>query len=145
MPDITDKHTRSRMMSGIRGKGNRSTEWKIRALFVRLGYRGWVMHPKDVIGKPDVAFPRKKIAVFVDGCFWHKCPRCALSPDTNRAFWERKLTENRKRDFRINRLLGKSGWRIVRIWEHAISSNRKYITPRFISLIQRRMARLGVR
>jgi DNA mismatch endonuclease (patch repair protein) len=58
------------------------------------------------------------VAVFVDGCFWHGCPKHSTVPATHRPFWKRKLTANKLRDRRVNRTLRRKGWRVVRIWEH---------------------------
>jgi DNA mismatch endonuclease (patch repair protein) len=66
----------------------------------------------------DVAFTRQKLAVFVDGCFWHRCPEHATDPKTNAAFWERKLQGNVERDQRVARALADAGWRVIRSWEH---------------------------
>ena len=67
--------------------------------------------------KPDFVFQKLKLAIFVDGCFWHGCPKHATKPKNNRAFWRRKLSANKKRDQVVNRTLRKSGWRVIRIWE----------------------------
>jgi DNA mismatch endonuclease (patch repair protein) len=70
--------------------------------------------------RPDFVFKKARLAVFVDGCFWHGCPRHATKPKNNRAFWRRKLAGNRTRDLRVNRMLRRAGWRVVRIWECAL-------------------------
>jgi DNA mismatch endonuclease (patch repair protein) len=67
--------------------------------------------------RPDFVFPKLKLAVFVDGCFWHGCPRHATKPKNNRVFWQRKLAANRERDRLVNRSLKRAGWQVVRIWE----------------------------
>ena len=67
--------------------------------------------------RPDFVFRRERLAVFVDGCFWHGCPKHATKPKNHRAFWRRKLSSNRKRDELVNRALRKSGWQVIRIWE----------------------------
>jgi DNA mismatch endonuclease (patch repair protein) len=67
--------------------------------------------------KPDFVFTKFKFAVFVDGCFWHGCPKHATNPKNNRAFWQRKLAGNKTRDRLVNRALRRAGWRVVRIWE----------------------------
>ena len=70
--------------------------------------------------KPDFVFPRLHAAVFVDGCFWHGCPRHATQPKTNAKFWRDKIAANQARDRRVNRALRKRGWKVVRIWEHEL-------------------------
>ena len=73
--------------------------------------------PRLLRVKVDFVFPKLRLAVFVDGCFWHGCPKHATKPKNNRAFWRRKLASNRKRDALVNRALRKAGWRVIRIWE----------------------------
>jgi DNA mismatch endonuclease (patch repair protein) len=70
--------------------------------------------------RPDFVFRKARLALFVDGCFWHNCPRHATKPKNNRAFWRRKLSANLKRDKLVNRALRRAGWRVVRIWEHEL-------------------------
>ena len=71
-------------------------------------------------GRPDFVFPRQRLAVFVDGCFWHGCPKHSNMPANNRAFWMKKLTGNQTRDRLVTRTLRKNGWRVLRIWEHEL-------------------------
>ena len=120
MPDVFTKAKRSEVMSRIRGRGNKNTELALVKLFRKHGITGWRRHLK-VFGRPDFAFREKRLAVFVDGCFWHGCPRHCKIPVGNRAFWEKKLSANWERDRRVNRVLGKDGWRVVRIWEHNLA------------------------
>lgn len=110
---------RARIMSAIKGKGNKTTEQVVARLLRRLGFRGWRRH-LDLPGRPDFAWPEYKLALFVDGCFWHGCPRCYREPRTNVAFWREKLAANRQRDRRVSRMLRRHGWRAVRIWECAV-------------------------
>jgi DNA mismatch endonuclease (patch repair protein) len=119
--DRLDKETRSRIMRAIRSKGNRSTELRFRMLLVRAGIHGWKMHPQLVVGNPDVAFPLLRMAVFVDGCFWHGCPKCYRGPSSNRRYWGAKIGRTRARDKRLRTRLRRSGWRILRVWEHDLS------------------------
>lgn len=118
MADVFSKTQRSKVMAAIRGKGNRSTEWRLRARFIASGISGWRMHPAEIPGKPDFVFLKKRIAIFVDGCFWHGCGLCRNIPRSNRSFWENKIEKNRKRDRKISRQLKKSGWQVLRFWEH---------------------------
>ena len=71
-----------------------------------------------MFGKPDFVFPKHRVAVFVDGCFWHSCPQHATKPKTNVAFWQKKLAANKARDLLVGRTLRKDGWKVLRIWEH---------------------------
>jgi DNA mismatch endonuclease, patch repair protein len=110
---------RSEVMSRIRGRDNKDTELALAKLFRRNKITGWRRH-QTVFGKPDFIFPKLKLAMFVDGCFWHGCPKHATKPKNNRAFWERKLTANKRRDRLVNQTLRRAGWRVLRIWEHAL-------------------------
>lgn len=78
------------------------------------------MQPPDVPGKPDFVFREQKLAVFVDGCFWHGCPRCYRAPKSNKEYWGSKVTRNRERDRRVVESLECEGWKTVRIWEHEV-------------------------
>lgn len=111
---------RSRQMGRVRATGNRSTEWQVRAGLIRAGIRGWKMHPQDVIGRPDFWFPDARLALFVDGCFWHGCRRCGHYPKSNSSFWRAKLDGNRNRDRRHNAALRRLGITVMRIWEHEL-------------------------
>ena len=107
---------RREIMQSIRGKGNKTTELKLLALFKEHKVTGWRRH-QPLPGKPDFAFPREKVAVFVDGCFWHGCPRCHKEPRKNTEFWRNKVAGNKKRDRRVDRQLREKGWKVCRIWE----------------------------
>jgi len=116
-------------MSRIRGKGNKDTEVALAKLFRANGIIGWRRH-YPITGRPDFAFPKLKLAVFVDGCFWHGCPKHATQPKGNMKFWQTKLDANKARDRKVNRLLRSSGWRVLRIWEHDLSKSRQTRTVR---------------
>src|ERR1041384_312619 len=90
---------------------------------VRSGIRGWVTHV-NLPGKPDIYFPKKKIAVFLDGCFWHGCQRCGHIPKTNSLFWATKIKRNRQRDQKNARLLRGQGVFVIRAWEHSLQKPR---------------------
>ncbi len=93
-----------------------------RKLVWSKGLKGYRIKNK-VKGKPDLYFPRKKIAVFIDGCFWHKCPECFVKPKSNLKYWNAKIKRNRERDIEINRLLQNDGFSVIRIWEHEVIKN----------------------
>ena len=120
MIDVHTKTQRSKNMAAIRGRYNKSTEIFLVKLFRTAKIRGWRRHSKGVPGTPDFIFPKKKVAVFTDGCFWHGCKRCFVTPKTNRLFWMKKIAANQKRDRRVNRQLILQGWRVIRLWEHYI-------------------------
>ena len=119
MADIWTKQKRSEVMSLIRGKGNKQTEQVLRTLLKQNKITGWRRH-LPLPGKPDFAFPKQKVAVFVDGCFWHGCPKCYTRPKTNRKFWDKKRADNMARDKRVNRQLRRQGWKVIRIWQHSL-------------------------
>jgi hypothetical protein len=81
------------------------------------------MHSEQIFGRPDFYFPKQKLAVFVDGCFWHGCPKCFQMPSTNEEFWATKIQGNQKRDKRVNRKLKSLGISVVRIAEHELKKS----------------------
>jgi len=111
---------RSRNMAAVRGSGNKTTELRLQMALVRAGISGWSSQRTDLPGKPDFFFQSANLAVFVDGCFWHGCPRCGHIPKTNTGFWTAKIDRNRKRHRKVARLLNKRGIRTVRFWEHQL-------------------------
>lgn len=106
-------------MSRIRGRGNRETEVALARLLRLNGIKGWRRHGA-VFGKPDFVFSSTRVAIFVDGCFWHGCPWHSNMPANNREFWFKKLSANKVRDRLVTRTLRTKGWRVVRIWEHEL-------------------------
>jgi DNA mismatch endonuclease (patch repair protein) len=100
--------------------GNKDTELRLIGLMRAAGIRGW-RRKAAVFGRPDFVFPRERVAVFVDGCFWHGCPIHGTQPKQNAEFWVTKIAKNRARDRLVNRELRKAGWRVIRIWEHALT------------------------
>lgn len=118
MPDKFSKETRSRVMSKIRSK-NTVIETILKNLLKGLHLR---QYPK-IYGNPDFGSKKRKIAIFVDGCFWHKCPKCYVKPKSNKKYWLPKIEKNVERDKKINKRLKKEGWRVIRVWEHKIKSN----------------------
>ena len=116
MADVFGPSKRSEVMSRIRPTGNKATEQAVRILLKRNKITGWRRQIR-IYGKPDFAFPRQKVAVFVDGCFWHGCPKCYTRPKTNRVFWDKKREDNMARDKRVTRQLRRQGWKVIRIWQ----------------------------
>ena len=123
MADIFTTAKRSAIMSRIRGKGNRSTELKFMTLLRARKITGWRRH-LPLAGKPDFAFPDRRLAIFLDGCFWHGCPNHSTQPKSNAVFWRRKIALNRARDSAVTRKLRSSGWRVLRLWEHELRATR---------------------
>lgn len=115
MVDTLTAQQRSYNMSRIRSRDTKP-ELLVREAFKRLRLR---YHPK-MEGSPDFASKKHRIAVFIDGCFWHGCKKCYREPETNRKFWREKIRRNRKRDAEVTSRLVSGGWDVVRIWEHEL-------------------------
>lgn len=115
MTDIVDRVTRSRMMSGIRGK-NTKLELLVRSHLHRKGLR-FRLHAK-LPGKPDLVFPKYRTVLFVHGCFWHRHPNCqyTTTPQSNAEFWQTKFASNLKRDAFVQEELTAMGWRVLVVW-----------------------------
>lgn len=118
--------SRSAIMQKIKSQNNKTTELRLRMALIREGYSGWVLHP-DLPGRPDFFFTHKMIAIFVDGCFWHGCKACGHVPKTRSRFWSGKINKNRERDKHTTRVLQTAGIRVLRIWEHSLSSKASLI------------------
>jgi DNA mismatch endonuclease, patch repair protein len=132
MADVFSSRKRSQIMSRVRGKGNKATELALITLLRRLGISGW-RRGAHVFGKPDFVFPKYRLAIFVDGCFWHGCPRHGTQPTSNRAFWKSKLARNKARDRLVKRTLKQRGWRVLRIWQHALSQRKDHHLTRRVT------------
>lgn len=136
MPDVFTPEKRSEVMSLIRSTGNKGTELKLVTLMRGLGIKGWRRHVRLQAGarkssgsqpltvRPDFVFRAEKVVVFVDGCFWHGCPRHGTQPRQNRKFWLAKITRNQARDRKVARGLRAKGWKVLRIWECALTKKR---------------------
>ena len=120
MADVFTKKKRSQVMAAIRSRGNKDTELKLAAILRAAGITGWRRH-QAVPGHPDFIFRRERLAVFVDGCFWHGCPKHGRKPGSNRAYWLPKLRRNRERDSAVKRSLCSAGWTVIRLWEHDLA------------------------
>ena len=137
MSDVFTKAKRSEVMSRIRGCGNKDTELALVKLFRRHHVTGWRRN-QSVFGKPDFVFPKIRLAVFVDGCFWHGCPKHATKPKNNRGFWRRKFSANKTRDVLVTRTLRRAGWRVVRVWEHELARKNETRLARRIQRVLNR-------
>lgn len=135
-PDVSPK--RSRAMSSVRSTGNRTTEVCLRLALVRQEIRGWTMHPKAIQGKPDFFFPQQRLAIFVDGCFWHGCPNCGHIPKTNSSFWQAKIRRNQERDANTSLSLETQGIQVLRFWEHELSTDLAACTQRLLDALEPR-------
>jgi DNA mismatch endonuclease, patch repair protein len=117
--DWLTREQRSRNMASIRSKGNRTTERVFLSILRQAGISGWRRH-LNLPGKPDFVFRSQRLAIFLDGCFWHGCPRCYRLPQDNRSYWKKKIIGNRRRSRELRSL----GWRVLRFWEHTLKSPR---------------------
>ena len=142
---IPVKNSTSRVMSANKSK-NTLPELTLRKALWLNGIRGYRLHWKKVVGNPDIAFPSKKIAVFVNGCFWHRCPNCQPSyPKTNEIFWGNKFANNIERDKQIKEQLENSGWKVIVIWECEIKKDiLKSVIQIKDSITQKEFQRRGV-
>lgn len=116
--------TRSQLMSRVRSRGNKTTELLAAKLFRANGITGWRRHSR-LVGKPDFVWPKSRVALFVDGCFWHghACGR-NLSPKTNATLWREKIVANKMRDRQNTYKLRATGWKVLRLWECSLTKNQ---------------------
>ena len=122
MPDTFSKKKRSQIMSKI-GSRDTGIEGDFKKLIRGLNFR---YQPK-IFGKPDFASEKFKIAIFIDSCFWHKCPKHFRKPTANNTYWTQKINRNVERAEEVNDYLKKHGWKVVRFWEHEIKNNPKKV------------------
>jgi DNA mismatch endonuclease, patch repair protein len=118
--DTFSKKMRSWIMRQVKSSGGHSTEERFLAVLRANNITGW-RRKYPLIGNPDFVFPKAKVVVFVDGCFWHGHPQKCRMPETNREYWERKIQRNVVRDRAVTRMLRKKGWKVLRIWEHRVT------------------------
>jgi DNA mismatch endonuclease, patch repair protein len=135
MSDVLTHSQRSYCMSRIRGRDTKP-EVRLRKELWRLGLRYRLVN--SLPGRPDLVLKAKRAVVFVDGCFWHRCPRHSVEPKTNREFWKNKLDTNVRRDRRADRALRKLGWRVVRVWEHQVREDPVLLAMQVLRRIERR-------
>lgn len=137
--DVTDRMTvsqRSYTMSRIRSRNNQSTELRLLTQLRRARVTGWRRN-YPLVGRPDVVFYQRRTAVFVDGCFWHGCPRCFVLPKSNVEYWRAKIDRNRTRDSRVGLSLAEQGWTVFRIWEHSLKEDPHATIVRLSTVLQR--------
>ena len=134
MADNMTPQQRSYTMSRIRSKGNVSTEQKMIQIFRLHKITGWRRN-YPLPGKPDFVFRTSRLAVFIDGCFWHGCAKCRLVPKSNQDYWNEKIHRNKFRDKSVNIDLKKKGWRVVRFWEHEMKHPER-LASRMIRFIK---------
>lgn len=126
---------RGQLMSRVRSTGNQTTEKRLASLLRAAGVVGWRRH-QFVPGRPDFVWPKDKVAVFVDGCFWHghDCGR-NVTPRTNAKAWRDKIERNQARDRHATRVLRQVGWKVMRVWECCLAND----PGRYVSGIRKRL------
>ena len=143
MTDVFSKAKRSDVMSRIRAQGNKKTELAFMTLLRKNRITGWRRHLSLSLGteretagkikirswrvKPDFVFRNLRVAIFIDGCFWHGCPRHCVQPASNPIFWREILLANKLRDRRVSNALRRRNWRVIRVWEHQLQQGDKLI------------------
>lgn len=132
--DTFTKEKRSEIMSRVKGKDSK-LELQLRRELTKANLR-YRKHVTRLPGKPDVAFIGRRIAIFVDSCFWHCCPEHGTIPATNRKFWRDKLRGNYERDHAVNLEYEQMGWMVVRIWEHDFKKDGEKVTRELIKTIR---------
>lgn len=122
-------------MQGNRSK-NTKPELELRRLLRAAGYPGYRLHWNGAPGHPDVAYPGRKVAIFVNGCFWHRCPRCKPpTPKSHSEFWKAKFSATQERDSRKIAQLEEAGWRVAIIWECELRDHADSILARVVKLL----------
>lgn len=143
MADVFTKKKRSEIMAAVRSTGNKLTETSLSAMFHRNGIKGWRRH-LPLPGKPDFTFRQQRVVVFVDGCFWHGCPKHLRMPASNRRYWIRKIKRNQVRDRTVIRELRRLCWHALRLWEHELRDERR-VVRRVTDVLKRSVPRLQLR
>ncbi len=140
MADVFTKAKRSEVMAAIRSTGNKATELKLVQLFRQQGITGWRRH-QPILGKPDFIFRAQRVALFVDGCFWHGCRWHCRMPKSNKKYWRAKIARNVARDHANMRLLRASDWKVIRIWGHSLGTPKmmRKASAKITSVLSRQM------
>lgn len=125
MVDRISPEVRSRVMARIRLR-NTGPELALRRALWAAGFHYRLKTKQALPGRPDIVFVGAKVAVFVDGCFWHGCPEHGHQPKSRLEYWGPKIERNRRRDAEANAALSAMGWRVLRFWEHQIRADLPY-------------------
>ena len=138
MPDRFPSAVRSKIMSSIRSKNTRP-EMLVRKALWSSGVR-YRIHNKLVYGTPDLSIKNRRVAIFIDGCFWHGCQNCNKEPKSNINFWKEKIMSNKKRRRKVKKMLRNENWNVLEIWEHEIQKNPNKVAKK----IEVKLSRLRV-
>ncbi|MGZ3765945.1 MAG: very short patch repair endonuclease [Mucilaginibacter sp.] len=132
---IPSKESTSKVMSANKGK-NTKPELALRKALWSAGFKGYRINWKQLPGRPDIAYPRKKLAIFINGCFWHRCSICKPNfPKSNVEFWTGKFSKNLNRDQRKEKDLNNLGWKVLTVWECEIKANIGSVVEKMKNLI----------
>jgi len=138
--DTVTRRERSQIMACVRSRGNKSTELCLISILRREKLKGWRRN-SQLKGKPDLVFPREKVAIFIDGCFWHGCPKCYRRPSSRQDYWDPKVKRNTARDLEVSSLLKNLGWKVYRVWEHDLKHSPARVISGLIKLLSHREQR----
>ena len=136
MSDIFTSEKRSAVMKAVKSRNTKTTELKMIEIFKELHIIGW-RRTYPLIGKPDFVFPKKRIVIFVDGCFWHGHNCRNITPSDNAEFWKSKRTYNKKHDEEVTNTLSQKNWTVIRIWECELKKKNREVLLEKISLLLR--------
>lgn len=134
MADTYSKEVRSKVMSRVKGRDT-TPELRLRRALHAKGVRGWRCHRKNVPGTPDIAFGPAKLAIFVDGAFWHGHPS-KYWPGRTSEYWDKKIARNQARDTAVNQALGAEGWRVLRFWDFEVEEDPQHCADRVIEALR---------
>lgn len=140
MPDTFTPEFRSEIMRRVRGKDT-AFERKVRSALHRRGLRFRLYC--SLPGKPDIVFPGARVVVFLDSCFWHGCPDHLRMPASHVEYWRRKIRRNKERDAKTKAAYRRSGWKVVRLWEHQLKDDFDRCVLRIERVVRRRMPTVG--
>lgn len=121
--DTVSSDKRSIIMARVRSKGNKATELKVIKFLREKKLKGWRRN-STLPGKPDFIYPKLRVAIFVDGCFWHGCKKHCRLPSSNKGYWIAKIERNKTRDKDVSKKLKILGWQVIRLWEHEIGTSQ---------------------
>ena len=121
--DTFNKKKRSDIMRAVHSYGNKSTENAFRSALKHYHIKKWLSRP-HMKYNPDFIFPNNRLAIFIDGCFWHGCRSHLRLPKTNISYWKNKIISNIKRDNLNRKELKKLGWKVIRVWEHSLKGSK---------------------
>ena len=124
-------------MSAIRSRNTKLEAGFLRWLSAKVYPKGlrYRKNSTNHFGKPDIVFVSKKVAIFLDSCFWHGCQRHYKPPTTNKKYWAEKISRNKKRDAAVNREYRKMGWLVMRVWEHELKKDGEKVASRIASTV----------